>query len=237
MRVSCDTLILEVTRRCNMCCDHCLRGDAMSMDMDDAMVDKIVDAVDGIGTVVFSGGEPTLNLAAIRHFFDKVERKYGYTPAFYIVTNGLANQLELATILLDAYSRREDGAEREIYGVAISRDMFHDYIPETDKNPLRALSFYRSDKERDDWDDRWVIRAGRAAEYDFGQERTLSPELVLETDPDDEDVVVDQLYVSCNGNIVGDCDLDYDTIDRSPACTIDTLANHLAGLKEKENPS
>lgn len=199
MRVSCDTLILEVTRRCNMYCDHCLRGNAMSMDMDDALVDKIVDAVDGIGTVVFSGGEPTLNLAAIRHFFDK--------------------------------------AEQEIYGVAVSRDMFHDYIPETDKNPLRALSFYRSDKERDDWDDRWVIKAGRAAEYDFGQERALSPELVLETAPDDEDVVVDQLYVSCNGNIVGDCDLDYDTIDRSPACTIDTLVNHLTGLKEKENLS
>lgn len=237
MTISCDTLILEVTRRCNMACDHCLRGDAQAMDMDKSMVDKIINALDNIGIVVFSGGEPTLNLEIIKYFFDKAEEKYGCTPVFYVVTNGMANQLELATILLDAYSRREDGAEEEIYGVAISRDMFHDYIPETDRNPLRALSFYRSDKEQDDWDDRWVIKAGRAAENGFGRDMDLDPELVLMTDPDDEDVVLDQLYISCNGNVVGNCDLDYETIDRNPACDINTLASHLADIREKEeNP-
>ncbi len=33
------SLILEVTRRCNMCCAHCLRGDAEDIDMEKETVD------------------------------------------------------------------------------------------------------------------------------------------------------------------------------------------------------
>ena len=29
-----NTVIIEVTRRCNMSCPHCLRGDAQNVDMD-----------------------------------------------------------------------------------------------------------------------------------------------------------------------------------------------------------
>ena len=29
---ACD-VVIEITRRCNMCCAHCLRGDAEAVDM------------------------------------------------------------------------------------------------------------------------------------------------------------------------------------------------------------
>lgn len=34
MKIAIDDLILEVTRRCNMCCLHCLRGEAENLDAD-----------------------------------------------------------------------------------------------------------------------------------------------------------------------------------------------------------
>lgn len=39
MKINVHTLIVEVTRRCNMTCKHCLRGDAQSLDMQKETVD------------------------------------------------------------------------------------------------------------------------------------------------------------------------------------------------------
>ena len=50
-------LVLEVTRRCNMCCAHCLRGEAQNMDMQKETIDKLLDQTDSISMVTFSGGE------------------------------------------------------------------------------------------------------------------------------------------------------------------------------------
>ena len=65
------SLILEVTRRCNMCCAHCLRGEAENIDMQKETIDKVLDLVDKIEHVTFSGGEPSLNLPLIQYFFDR----------------------------------------------------------------------------------------------------------------------------------------------------------------------
>ena len=60
-KIGVRSLILEVTRRCNMCCDHCLRGDAQDLDMQKETVDALLEQVGSIGGVTFSGGEPLLN--------------------------------------------------------------------------------------------------------------------------------------------------------------------------------
>lgn len=61
MKMKVCNLILEVTRRCNMNCAHCLRGDAQNMDADPALIPKIFDGIDDIDTITFTGGEPALN--------------------------------------------------------------------------------------------------------------------------------------------------------------------------------
>ena len=60
--INTQQLILEVTRRCNMACEHCMRGDAQDMDMDIGLIDKALSSVSDIGCMTFSGGEPTLNV-------------------------------------------------------------------------------------------------------------------------------------------------------------------------------
>ena len=112
-------MILEVTRRCNMCCEHCLRGDAQNLDMAEETVDKLLEQVGSIATVTFSGGEPSLNVPLIRYFFKKA-RECGVMPySFYVVTNGKANQLDLAAVLLEVYPEME---EPEACGISLSVD-------------------------------------------------------------------------------------------------------------------
>ena len=41
--------IFEVTRRCNLSCEHCLRGDAQNLDMTKETVDKVLDHIESIG--------------------------------------------------------------------------------------------------------------------------------------------------------------------------------------------
>ena len=61
-------LCLEVTRRCNMGCAHCLRGNAENLDMSRETIDQVLEQVDMIGQVTFTGGEPSLNMDTIRYF-------------------------------------------------------------------------------------------------------------------------------------------------------------------------
>ena len=60
-----DNIAIEVTRKCNMGCEHCLRGNAQNMDIDFGYIDSFLNDVSSIGTITFSGGEPALNVEAI----------------------------------------------------------------------------------------------------------------------------------------------------------------------------
>ena len=42
--ISIDSLVLEITRRCNMSCEHCMRGEAQNIDMDLSIIDKIFES-------------------------------------------------------------------------------------------------------------------------------------------------------------------------------------------------
>ena len=66
-----DQLTLEVTRRCNMNCAHCLRGDAQCLDMSKEVVDKVLQDIDYISFLFFTGGEPSLNIPIMDYFLSR----------------------------------------------------------------------------------------------------------------------------------------------------------------------
>lgn len=106
--ISINSLILEITRRCNMRCDHCMRGDAQNMDMNFEIIDKVLDSGVRINEVTFTGGEPSLYPEAITYFADSLEKRDQYITFFYVKTNGRVESLELAIALLKLYSRCEE---------------------------------------------------------------------------------------------------------------------------------
>jgi MoaA/NifB/PqqE/SkfB family radical SAM enzyme len=221
-------LVLEVTRRCNMCCAHCLRGEAQNMDMQKETIDKLLDQTDSISMVTFSGGEPSLNIPLIRYFFERVRETGVSVSSFYVATNGKENQMDLAQLLLKEYVGME---EKELSGVSISVDDFHE--GGLDFSPVRALSFYRGYKEykRGDW--RWVMSRGRAMENGIGHnERTRNQD--FEVDVDSWGVNVGMMYVSADGNVYPDCDLSYEDMLDYPQVPVENALRYLVGISDED---
>lgn len=61
-KITFENLTIELTRRCNMKCGHCLRGEAQEVDIDRKYIDSLLDQTELIGGMFFTGGEPTLAL-------------------------------------------------------------------------------------------------------------------------------------------------------------------------------
>ena len=81
-------LCIEITRRCNMRCAHCMRGNAEAVDISLRHITNLLRHVRYIHHFNITGGEPSLNVRAIRHILERV-RAYEITVNdFYIVTNG-----------------------------------------------------------------------------------------------------------------------------------------------------
>lgn len=88
MKYQISECILEVTRRCNMCCDHCLRGDAQNSDLDLAHVKKLFSHIDSIDTLTLTGGEPSLVPEIIQGIADAARENNVNIERFYMATNG-----------------------------------------------------------------------------------------------------------------------------------------------------
>ena len=233
--ITVDLLGIEVTRRCNMSCPHCIRGDAQNLDISDAVLEAIARNVQPYN-VVFSGGEPSLNVPAITRYFELAEKYHHLPDSFYVVTNGKANQEELAVALLRAYGKMED---RETCGVSVSRDIFHD--PDTPGASIfKGLSFYRKDHVHPltERDPQWVINTGRAAQNNIGRstgyEISSAFEDFVEFSFPDGFFIPDMLYVGVNGMIADICDISYAQLDSSPLGTIFDLPKKAEELLRKE---
>ena len=57
-KISVNNLIIEITRKCNMNCEHCLRGNSQNIDVNFEHVEKLFSQIDYISTLSFGGGEP-----------------------------------------------------------------------------------------------------------------------------------------------------------------------------------
>lgn len=140
-------LCIEITRRCNMRCTHCMRGDAESVDIPLKHISNLLRHVRHIHHFNITGGEPSLNVRAIRHILGRV-RAYGITVNdFYIVTNGAATSRsgEFIAACAALYEYQEEKEQDSGHMLEMSDDRFHD--PAEHAATLAALSpypFFRS---------------------------------------------------------------------------------------------
>ena len=119
------SFIIETTRRCNMRCRHCLRGDPENKAMKRKYLDSFLSQVGYISSVTFTGGEPTLpsGMNAICDFMDSCCKYKVDVGGFYIVTNGKVWRPEFATLVNELWVFCSDN---EASGIDISGDQFHE---------------------------------------------------------------------------------------------------------------
>ena len=82
-------MTIELTRKCNMKCAHCLRGDAQDVDIDYKYIDELLDQTEVIGHLTITGGEPTLNLDALEYILNGLCKRGIPLLEFGLITNGL----------------------------------------------------------------------------------------------------------------------------------------------------
>ena len=144
MKYAFDELVIEVTRRCNMGCAHCLRGEAENIDVSFNKLSKLASVADNIGQVCFTGGEPSLAVMEMRFFRELCERRGIPVYGFYVVTNGKEVTKEFLMEMLSWYAYCIScGADAESCGLALSKDQFHEKIPAKNEQLLRGLAFFR----------------------------------------------------------------------------------------------
>lgn len=88
-KVTFEDLVIETTRRCNMKCAHCFRGDAQDVDIDYRHIDDLLDQTEAIGYLEITGGEPTLNLDALKYILNGLCKRGIPLFGFSLYINGL----------------------------------------------------------------------------------------------------------------------------------------------------
>lgn len=211
---------IEITRRCNMCCAHCLRGDAENVDIQEKYIDAFLDSFSGsryIGTITFTGGEISLNIPAIRYTLKAVKERNISVGNFYMVTNGKAvdkmADLALASLEWWAYCDEKDD---DMCGLCISSDNFHEEIPSESASILGGLKYNHDDKTTD-FHEKYLLNEGRA--------KTLNSDWTLRREPRTPELVADcigndknginiddgELYLNAVGDVVVGCDWSYES--------------------------
>ena len=209
MELLISQLVIEVTRRCNMECLHCMRGDAQDKDITTAVIDRVLDSVEGhgIGSVTITGGEPSLNPTAIQYFVEQVQSRKIGVGSFYVVTNGKVESLPLVHTLIDLYAYCE---EPEMSFLVVSKDRYHETVPQS--KLYNALKFFNSDGHGPTSEESVLIE-GRAREHGFGRQKYRPDEWELEIQ-DDYVCVQNTLHIAVNGNVMCGCDFSFARVDR-----------------------
>jgi hypothetical protein len=203
------TLAIEVTRRCNQNCAHCMRGKAQKLDTLPDIIWSAVTTFDEIDTIAPTGGEPFLvpDLTALAINASNARD-------CFISTNGSVSPFsERGKKIMAAFgSTCEETSE-----IRISNDRFHDGYH---KGWVRLLYGYPGDGCRiyaEDILDRFpgaIIDRGKARENGLGQSGEIK-RFVFQTLSDAESFTVDieHIYIDAKGRTFFDCNLSYEMMD------------------------
>lgn len=101
IRMNC--LCFELTRRCNMNCDFCCRGDAQNLDITPKIIDATLNKVKNyeINMIRITGGEPFLNKDGFIYLTNEIIRRNIMILELFIFTNGTIIDDEIKKALIN----------------------------------------------------------------------------------------------------------------------------------------
>lgn len=197
---------IEVTRRCNMKCEHCLRGDAQDIDLKHKVLYTLINEITSdkilVTSLNFTGGEPLLNVKMITSALKLLmqSKKSFCLPNFDIITNGTIwnDDFVLTLIKYNARIIEQDGVSYS--SIMISEDQFHDGPDYDFKEMYKCLSFYMDEKEKT-IQDKYIINEGRAYYNGIGQSGRTGDTIHDST-----------VYITCMGDVLIGCNRSYENM-------------------------
>ena len=218
MKLSINYALIEVTRKCNMTCSHCLRGARQNKIISTEHLKKFFSKIDSIGTLIITGGEPSLVPDKIREIIQIAKRYKVDIQNFYLVTNGkkVSDQFLLAIIELYNYC-----SENETSGIRVSNDDYHEMV--TEKNRLKVFALTDFDEIStlsNSYRNSNLLNQGNAEKNGLGNIEICSEPICIE----DEYITEGEIYLNCNGNIIHGCEWSYKNQEKHKICSVDNLS-------------
>lgn len=224
-----DNLGIEITRRCNMKCSHCMRGEAENIDIDLLYVNEVLKNTAFIGTIHFAGGEPSLNWKAINEIL-KLVKKYNIPVySFDITTNGKIVCDEFIKSCFNWYqycSYFEDIHS----SVNLSIDIFHEKIPTNNLQKLSAMPFFQIKQLPGQKNNYHIVNLGRGK---MVNDTRVTVDDALINFPywifkyNHNFYVMSHFVLTCNGNIVTNSDYEYNREKEVIFCKYNNLIQTL----------
>lgn len=212
-----ENAMIEVTRKCNMACAHCLRGDAQNREISNADIDMFFSKVESIGNLTITGGEPSLASHKIEYIVESARKHNVNIQSFYIATNAKVVSDAFLTALIKLYCYCSDN---EMSALNYSDDDYHDELEEENIKRLSVFAFTAPKYNGSVNTGRYEINEGRAKENSIGvrEESGINPDYFdMESYVDMEYETITgetNVYLNAKGNIVCGCDWSYKSQDR-----------------------
>jgi MoaA/NifB/PqqE/SkfB family radical SAM enzyme len=215
MELKIDNLVFEVTRRCNLRCDHCLRGGVQNVDLSYKIINTVLDDIDNVSSITFTGGEPFLNTKAICHTFTELHKRDMELGSFWLATNGKIYKKSFVSRLIKEYRLIKEKPYSEFYGgLAVSIDDYHGDTYKKNIDKFKKLPFYDNSKEIITKERKRyysVINEGRASKNRLGI-RNIRMNQKLDYEIDEDSIRIESsLYINALGDVLTECDYSYVT--------------------------
>ncbi len=220
-----DNLFIEITRRCNMRCEHCLRGAAQRVDIQSGYVSEFLKQVSSVYSLTITGGEPSLNVEGILHLLKELKKNKVSVEYFYIVTNGskstMSQKFVDACIDLYKYQDLKSTDSNFMPMLQMSDDEYHNQkLHHKVVEALDVYKFFSVRKNRYTRDN--LLKEGRSR---YGRKLLIS-DLTIE---DDERILGD-VYLNALGYITTDCDMSYKTQNKKKICHYSKFPEYLQSV-------
>jgi hypothetical protein len=157
-------LVIEITRRCNATCPHCLRGDAQSVSIREEYLERLTANIRSVDGLTISGGEPSLAIPELQTLLKYVIDQKITIYEFYLVTNGLENTKSLIDVCNLWYDHLTHSYGSK-FTVAMSNTVHHPEPPDVHKQMLGRTSYGKIGTRQNMFDLGDTIMEGRALQH------------------------------------------------------------------------
>lgn len=232
-KYSLHNLSVEITRRCNKNCLHCMRGDAQNVTITEDIIDRVIADIPDVTRLVLAGGEALLELDKIAYLLDRIASSSWNLKLIEITTNGTICDKRIVDIF-EAFCAKKTEC---VAAIRISNDSFHDateyeqaytfYRPLVDaantrlkpQYPFAGLHLCYSCIDGMPFN---LIYSGRAVDYIDSRKGQYQHGVNVQYRIGDkhrikilDDIIPCSLFVAANGNVCLHEEVSYTTMDES----------------------
>lgn len=206
MKLHLSDLVLEVTRKCNMRCIHCLRGPAQRIDMDREVINRITAEVNWIASLTLSGGEPSIAGKLIDHLRWALYFNNCDLERFWLTINARFFKEDFYDAIQELYYRC---SIQEECCLTISGDQYHGQMSRVAFERYSELPFFCTDRMRK-IEDYQLLNEGMASKHQMGYRDARISDKIEGYTLDESTLYIDDLiYINAKGDVLLSCDLSY----------------------------